>query len=218
LDDDFALWLDTDRDPSTGDQRVGIGGVDYAIYGGMTLKSASLRYYVWRDGEMREYRGNPIRYTVNSQRVLIRLDRHLAGDTNGFRFRTEVREVTSLGGNQADSAPDSGTWSFPVRISRRSIRPSLTTSRHARAGGRFVAQLTLRVAQTKQLLGSGRVACHASVRGRLLEPMASGFHRRRAACVWNVPPGSRARTIRGSVAVQVTERFRVTRRFALPIE
>ena len=225
LDDDFTLWLDADRNRATGAQFAGMVGVDFMVSAGITTKSpASFQYHLWRDGRMHEYvvrgrrRADLVHLTVRPWRILIGLDRHLIGDTNGFRFRLEVRETSSLGANHADGAPDRGTWSFPVRISRRSLRPSLTTSRHARAGHRFYSELALRVARTKRLLGSGQIACHASVRGRRVNPTLTKFVDRRALCAWTVPPDSQGMTLRGWISVQVTPRLRVTRPFAMPIE
>ncbi len=155
---------------------------------------------------------------LRDHRIVISVDRHRLDDTDGFAFSLQLWEVTSLGGSYHEFAPDTRAWSFPVKIAIRRLRPSLQTSpRHPRAGNRLVALLAVRVAGTRQLLGSGRVLCAASVGGRTLHRVSGAFAGRRARCAWYVPVGSEGKILRCSVAVAVTSSARPSRRFALPV-
>jgi hypothetical protein len=173
---------------------------------------------MWETNGFREQPAKGVGVSVVGHRIFISLDRHLIGDTDGFNFQLALWEVTSLGGANADLAPNTGTWFFPVKLDVRRLRPSLeTTPLHPHAGGRFLARLALRVAGTHSLLASGRVLCAASVGGVSLHPRIRSFAGRRAVCAWRVPRRSRGKTLRGSVGVAVTSRARVYRHFSLRI-
>jgi hypothetical protein len=209
-DDDLYLDLDTDRNPATGRRDVGLG-VDFTIGAHVMSRNADAV-------TLNERPTKRIRVTVTIKLIRISLDRHLIGDTDGFRFRVAVWEVAQ-GNAYSDGAPDGGTpWSFPIRIATGRIRPTLATSQHPRAGRRFVGRLSLRVAGTNRRLGSGHVRCHAFVEGRRLKPGVAAFAGRRAVCTWRLPTDSRGKTIQGSVGVAITSRTQVTRRFAAVID
>ena len=215
-DDDLDVLLDTDLNPATGENQLGLG-VDFMIGAHVMLRSAdAVTLFAWQGGRMHEYPTKLIHVTVTSKVIRVTLDRHLIGDTDGFRFRVEVWEVAQ-GNAYSDGAPDRGSWSFPVRIATRHLRPTLATSQHPQAGHRFVGRLSLRVARTNRRLGSGHVRCRASVGGRRLEPVFAAFAGRRAVCTWRLPKRSRGKTIRGSVGVAITSRADVARGFAAVI-
>jgi hypothetical protein len=167
-------------------------------------------------GRIHEHSTKRIRVTVMGKVIRVTLDRHVIGDTDGFDIQIAFWEV-AYGNAYSDGGPEHGTWSFPVRIATRRLRPTLATSRHPQAGHRFVGRLSLRVAGTKRRLGSGHVRCRASVGGRPLEPVFAAFAGRRAVCTWRLPKRSRGKTIRGSVGVAITSRAHVARGFAAVI-
>jgi hypothetical protein len=207
-DDDLYVFLDTDRNPRTG-ERYGDLGVDFMI-------GAHVMPWMADAVTLNEHPTKLIHVTVTSKLIRIRLDRHLLGDTDGFRFKAAVWEVAQ-GNAYADVAPDGGSWSFPLRIATRRLRPSLEVTSKPRAGRRLTARLALPIGGTGRLLGSGRVLCSASIRGAGLKPAFQGFAARRAVCTWKIPAGAHGKTIRGSVGVAVTSRARISRRFSAVI-
>jgi hypothetical protein len=189
-------------------------GIDYMIGAHVWRGHAdAITLYRWAGRGFHEYFVRRIHVSTGTGRIRITLDRHLIGDTDGFRFNAQVWEVAQ-GNAYSDLAPDRGWWSFPLTIATRRLRPSLQVPSRPRAGRRFTTRLALRVGGTRQLLGSGRVLCSASIAGARLRAAFEGFAGRRAVCRWQIPPGSRGKTIRGSVAVAVTSRARISRRFA----
>jgi hypothetical protein len=218
-DDDLFIPLDTDRNNATGENGDWGMGIDYMIPVHLMVGQADGgSLYVWNGTELVNYPVRGIRrgISVGPRFVRVVLDRHLIGDTDGFDFNVQVWEVAH-GNVYLDRSPDRGSWSFPVKIPTRRLVPFLTTSRHARAGHRFVARLGLRVAGTNRLLGSGHVRCRASLAGRGLEPVYAAFAGRRAACAWRLASHSRGKRLRGSVEVAITSRARVSRRFAVVV-
>jgi hypothetical protein len=217
-DDDLFIPLDTDRDAATGQSGDWGLGVDYMVgLHLMTGQADGIVLYRWDGHELRDFPTRRIRVSVGPGAVRVRLDRHLIGDTEGFRFNVQVWEVAQ-GNVYADFAPDRGSWSFPVRITSRRLVPSLDTSRRAVAGHRFVARLELRVAGTNRLLGSGRIRCRASVATRQLEPVFAAFAGRRAVCAWKLSVEARGKLLRGSVTVAVDARHSFSRRFSATID
>jgi hypothetical protein len=210
-DDDLYLSLDTDRNPATGQF-----GADYQITAHINPGRAdSVTLGKWNTNDFLEQPAKGLAVSVVDHQILISLDRHLIGDTDGFNFSFALWEVTSMGGANAEFAPDKGTWFFPVKLDLRRLRPTLeTTPRLPRAGGPFVARLALRVAGTHSLLASGRVLCTASIGDATLRPGIATFSERRAVCTWKVPKSAHGRTLRGSIAVAVTARARVYRYFS----
>jgi hypothetical protein len=125
-DDDLYVFLETDRNQRTGVRQPGLC-VDYQISAHVGSRGAD-------DVSLNDHPTKLIQVTVTGTRILVSFDRHLIDDSDGFRFKVAVWEVTSLGGAYADVAPDGQTaWSFPVRIARQNLRPSLTTRPARRA-------------------------------------------------------------------------------------
>jgi hypothetical protein len=215
-DDDLYVSLDTDRNPATGERHPRMG-VDFMIAAHVGARGAhAVTLFTWQGRRMHEQPTKRIRVTVTAKVIRVTLDRHLIGDTDGFDIQIAFWEVAQ-GNAYSDAGPERGSWSFPVRIATRRLRPTLATSRHPRAGHRFVGRLSLRVAGTKRRLGSGRVQCRAALGSRRLEPIFAAFAGRRAVCAWRLPSHSRGMRIRGSVGVAITSRAYVARRFAAVI-
>jgi hypothetical protein len=200
-DDDLFVPLDTDRDAASGQSGEWGLGIDYMIGA-----------HIWKGHGLAEDFTRRIRVATGADKIRITLDRHVIGDTDGFRFNAQVWEVAQ-GNVYSDMAPDRGSWSFPLRIATRRLKPSLQIPSRPRAGGRFTARLALRVRGTRRLLGSGRALCAASIDGARLRAAVEGFAGRRAVCTWKVPLRARGKTIQGSVGVAVTSRARISRRF-----
>jgi subtilisin family serine protease len=71
----------------------------------------------------------------------------------------------------------------------------------ATAGERFAAGGRVRRTDTGELLKSGRITCVARIGGRLLEVVQARFAKAIARCVWEIPPGTGGKTLRGSLTV-----------------
>jgi len=155
-DDDLDLILHTDQNPATGESLGGCGFA-YAIYPHVRpdgIDSASLS--ACKNNAFHELPGRRVQAKLLDHRIVISVDRHRLRDTNGFAFSLQLREVTSLGGSYREFAPNTGAWTFPVKIALARLRPSLETEPpRPAAGGRFLARLSFRVAGTHSLLANG---------------------------------------------------------------
>jgi len=65
-------------------------------------------------------------------------------------------------------------------------------------------------------LSSASVSCKAKVRKRALRPTIARFAMSRATCAWNVPPRSKGKSLRGSIAIRAAEAM-ATRTFSYRI-
>ena len=199
-DDDLVILIDADRDRTTGDEH----GAEYRIFADIEtslVEEASLSRWSAARAQFEELARRDVQASAAANIFRFVLDRHVLGDTDGFRFAVQLWEVTTLGGMSTDWAPDQGMWAFPIKIATRRLTPTLST-----LGGRrsLVARLGLRVSGTRQLLASGRIACTATVAGRRLEIVRRGFVTRRAICVWRLPRRPVGKTVTGRVGVFVT--------------
>lgn len=201
-DDDLVIEIDADYDRSSGND-----GVDYLLFADVAERQVeAVGLSVWRDGprDFRPLPGRSLRSSATRNVFRLTLDRHVLADTERFRFRVALHEVTSIGGASSEFAPSAeGWWSYRVGIALARVRPSLTSTR-AVAGGSLVARLALRVAGGRARLASGRISCRASVAGRRLAVLSSRFVARRAVCEWQIPRTARGELLRGRIGVYVT--------------
>jgi hypothetical protein len=121
------------------------------------------------------------------------------------RFHVEYCAVGSFAAN-LEAAPDRGTWTFPIKINLRRIRPVLTVGQTRGRPRTLVARLALKVGESSQLLASGTIDCAASAGGRDLALLERRFVRRRVVCRWRLPHESPSgMPVWGRVAVRVTK-------------
>jgi len=83
-----------------------------------------------------------------------------------------------------------------------------------RAGKSFA--VSMRISSRGRDVAAAKVRCSARVANRIVRLQSKRFLRSVARCTWRVPPGSRRKTIAGSIRAEV-ERTAITRRFALRV-
>jgi hypothetical protein len=203
-DDDLGIQIDADLDRSTGNEE----GIDYVLAAHVLQGQIGTPHFSrWtREFDFIPAPSPGMRVSATGNVFRLRLDRHALADTDRFRFRVGLHEVSSIGGAYSELAPDlaAGMWEYRVGIALARIRPALTVPASAKAGKRLVARLGLRVAGGPARLASGRISCRAFVDGRRLPVARREFVARRALCEWQIPRTTRGELVRGAIGVQVT--------------
>ena len=86
----------------------------------------------------------------------------------------------------------------PPTLVVRSLRP---TPRRPIAGRSFTLRLVAARSDTNAVVQNGRVTCVGRVGNARLRAQVQRVLGGAATCTWNLPPGAKGKTFRGSVAV-----------------
>jgi hypothetical protein len=124
----------------------------------------------------------PVGWAQEGDVLRVWLDRHLLGDTDRFSFHVEYWNAGTMHAIE-ERAPDSGEWSYAVKIAPARIDPILRVRQHA-PGATLAARLALQVGRSDRLLASGHISCTATVGGRRLRPKTPLYSERQALCLW----------------------------------
>jgi hypothetical protein len=131
-----------------------------------------------------------------------RLDLNVfVGAGYGYDPETRTFDLTNARFDQAPS--NNGSWTYVARIGPAALVPKrlTTTPAVARAGERLVARIPVARDDTGTAIRSGVVTCSARVGSRRMPSRPGRFVDRRAQCVFDVPVGTRDRTLHGSISV-----------------
>lgn len=186
-DDSYAVYLDTDRNASTGGGGV---GAEYEIV--FSGPVAQLEHWNGSAFDAASALPVPLIWIPDYGPVLVFL-RVSIGDPAGFDF-----VLQSANGQDADRAPDTGFWSYSVQPFALKVK-SLSVSA-ARAGRTFSASAVVLRSDFDDALDQGAISCAAQLRGHSLTGTGR-FAGGRVVCTWHVPKNSRHRLLSGSVSV-----------------
>jgi hypothetical protein len=104
-----------------------------------------------------------------------------------------------------DGAPsgEGASWTYTVGAASAALgaRTVTVAPRVVRAGGRVTARMHVVRTDTGATVTSGVVSCVARVGSVRLRPLSQRFTSGRATCAFNVPYGTKGRTLRGSISV-----------------
>jgi hypothetical protein len=218
----ILLFLDTDRNGSTGDPQN--FGADYAIQ----LVAGQVSLFQWNGSDYVVAQSqSSLTFSYAATGATIRVSASELGMTKGFNFAVLAASGISLDsqGNQdftnahTDLSPDPGHGTFAYQVLTRltlSVVAFSTSPKPARAGKTFSAALTANESDTGALVQQGRITCVARIAGRKAVLKASRLVDGVAACVWSIPKTARDKTIRGTITLTV-QGVRVTRSFAATI-
>jgi hypothetical protein len=210
------LWF-SDGDPSTG---LTLGGADhFVLVDGYLLGVGNAAFYDCdRTDTCRpaELRGASFTYARGASFTLpadaFGIDPEQWGSTRidftafvgaGYGYDPMTRQFDFTNA-RIDRAPsDDGTWSYEARIGPGALvtRRLTTMPAVARAGERLVARMPVVRDDTGVAIRSGVVTCSARIGSRHLRSRPGSFVERQAQCVFDVPMGTRNRTLRGSISV-----------------
>jgi hypothetical protein len=215
----LLVFLDTDRNPSTGDPDA--LGAEYVIQ----LVPGAVDLFQWNGTD---YTLAPaqtsLTFAYASTGATIHVSAAELNKAKGFNFDTiAVSGVTvDASGNpnfdniHRDLAPDPGHgfWSYQVLTKLVLTVTAFTTSpKPARAGRSFSVSLAANQNDTGGPVGSGTVACAASLAGKRVVAIRHVVANGVATCMWRIPKTAKGRLIRGTITLTV-QGTRVTRPFS----
>jgi hypothetical protein len=207
----LLLFVDSDANPQTGDPTE--LGADYVIeiFGG---EAALFR---WDGTNFTRRAGDPPATSLifgYQNGITVTISAAELGNTKKFGFAfaavsgiaidptTQDLDFTNA---VADIAPaaNAGLYQYEVRITPptlvvRSLRP---TPRTPIAGRTFTLRLVAARSDTNAAVQNGRVTCVGRVGNTRLRATVQRVVGGAATCTWNLAPGTKGKTFRGSVAV-----------------
>ncbi|HUG65577.1 MAG TPA: hypothetical protein VMK83_10200 [Gaiellaceae bacterium] len=222
----LLLFVDSDANPQTGDPSE--LGSDYVIeiFGG---EAALFR---WDGTNFTRRAGDPPATSLifsYQGGVTVTISAAELGNTKAFGFSfiavsgITIDPTTSdldFTNAVADVAPaaNTGLYQYEVKITPptlvvRNLRP---TPARPTAGRPFTLRLIAARSDTKAVVQNGRVTCVGRIGNARLRARVQRVQGGAAVCTWNIPPGAKAKTFRGSVAV-VFEGLRASRGYTAKV-
>jgi hypothetical protein len=217
------LFIDSDANPSTGDQEL--LGADYVIQ--LVLGEPIL--FRWDGTDFTARPGDPPQASLAyswSGGVTFTISAAELGNTRRLRFAANVISgivedpttgALDFTNAKNDVAPGGlvGVWSYDVRVGRPSIVVKRFRSTPARpaAGKQFSVRLAATRSDTGAAIRGGRVTCVGRVGSARLPADAARFVGSEAVCTWRIPPSAKGKSFRGTITI-VFEGLRSTRTFS----
>jgi hypothetical protein len=204
-----ALFLDTDRNASTGDQQS--FGAEYLI----ELDPGVVSLFKWNGST---YPAAPSQSTLifsyDSTGATIKINATDLGGTKGFNFvaLTVTGLATAPNGDaditnaHFDFAPDRGHGTFAYQVLttlRLSVVSFVKTPASPRAGGVFSELLAANENDTGGPVTQGTVTCNATIAGKHLVTLKSGFANGVATCSWKIPKTAKRKAFKGTITLSV---------------
>jgi hypothetical protein len=218
------LFIDADRQPSTGDPSE--LGADYAI----ELDPGAVGLLHWNGSDyVPAASQTSLTFAYDASGATIRVSALDLGKTKGFNFASVAISgiVVDAAGNvdftnaHLDSAPDTGHGLFGYQVLTKltlSVVAVSTAPKPAKAGQRFTAGLAVNESDTNGPVQSGTIACAATIGTKHVTASSKGIAGGIATCSWNIPKTAKGKkqTIRGTVTLTV-QGVTVSRSFAVKI-
>ena len=221
----IVLFVDADNNAATGDTDPLGPGVDYVveIFGG---EAALFR---WDGTNFTRRAGDPpatsLIFTYQGG-ITINISAAELGNTRALKFSVIVfsgivvdpttgdLDFTNSNGDIAPAA-GAGLYQYEVRITPPTlvVRSLRATPRNPTAGQPFTLRLVAARSDTNAAVQNGRVTCVGRIGNARLRAQVQRVQGGAATCTWNIPPGAKGKTFRGSVAI-VFEGLRATQTFS----
>ena len=185
-DDVFAIFLDTDKNASTGDTRF--GGADYAIFVDNGDRTVDMLRWTGTD-----YGDTPDSTVRTSDGRTIEVNRSELGNAAGFNF---LVFAINQAGDQIDLAPNAPPpFAYDLTVAAPSVESATTTfSSTAPVAGRRFAVRSIQLHLSDQTTARpSSYTCVATLAGRTLRPVGR--------CAWNIPRTAKGKRLVVTVAV-----------------
>jgi hypothetical protein len=216
-DHGFAVVVDRDRKPATGDAGAEV------VFGWLGWEKPATFLQRWNAGEqewMDDTGATRVRESSGSGTVTMAVHRSELGDVARFGFATIAVDVTAQdasafedkGDTEAlDYAPEQGFWQYallnkpPVHLVPGVIAITPGQPVH---GKRLTISVPVRRSDTLAVIGSGKVTCivRTGLVGAVrLVPASGRFRNGRAQCTLVVPPQAAGNVLYGQIAVRALQ-------------
>ena len=215
------LFLDTDKNPATGDPQS--LGTDYAVQ----LQAGAVDLFKWNGSDYAGTAASSLTYSYDATGAAIHIKASDLGGTKGFNFAILAASgiAVDASGNQDftnekdDWAPDPGHGFFAYQVIAKltlTVQAFVYAPKPAKQGKNFAAGFAATESDTGGPVTKGTVACAATVGTKHLVALTHAVKNGVVACVWHVPLKTKGKTLRGTVALTV-QGTTVTRSFAVKI-
>jgi hypothetical protein len=199
--DNYAILLDTDRNPATGQPAT---GADYEL----GFNGGGVQLSRWEAASFEQLPAAVSMTWIDGYGPALTFRRSDIGDPAGFAI-----VFVSSDGSSADRAPDVGSWAYAVTPLQLRVRAlSLGV---ARAGRAFTASVQVIRNDWDAALAEGRIDCAATVAGRSLTGLGRFAHNR-VACTWRLPVSSRGKQLSARITATL-QGARASRAFSIPV-
>jgi hypothetical protein len=222
-DHGFAVVVDRDRKPSTGDDGAEV------VFGWLGWESPTTFLQRWNSADQEwvdDTGGTRVRESSGNGTATIAVHRSELGDVARFGFATVAIDVTAQdasafedkGDTEAlDYSPEQGFWQYtlvnmpPVHLVPGTV--SITPGQPVH-GKRLTISVPVRRSDTLTLIGSGKVTCIVRTGltgGARLVPASGRFRNGRAQCTFVVPARAAGNLLFGQIAVRALRATGVAR-------
>ena len=185
--DSYTVYLDTDRNVATGGGGI---GAEYEIV--FSSPQALLEHWNGTVFDAASAVPVPLVWLPDYGPVLMIL-RSAIGDPAGFDFA-----LGSENGQNADRAPDTGSWSYSVEPFALEVK-SLSVGA-ARAGKTLTARAVVLRSDFDEPLDQGKIGCAARLAGHSLAGKGK-FASGRVVCTWRLARNTRGKRLSATLSV-----------------
>jgi hypothetical protein len=210
---DAWLWvyMDTDRNASTGQSYRGIGADVIVLSDG----DGGVLFRVQGNSLIFDFESG-LQATYANSMFSAQLNRSALGSTDRFSFLVEAEQDDANGDAiGADFAPDVAAYEYSFLPLVLTAGPTASAPKKPVAGKRFAVSVPV-TRSDGQPFTAGTVRCSAKAGTATLRPVgsvASGS----ARCVMTIPKKAKGKVLRGSLTVSAEDSAPVTRAFAIRI-
>lgn len=205
----FLIFLDTDRNPATGDTLA--LGSEYAIQ----LQPGAVDLFQWNGADyVRAASQASLTFSYPTTGPVIKVSAADLGKTTGFNFAAIALSgfVVDATGNvdstnvHSDRSPDPGHGVFAYQVLTKlvlTVTSFTTAPKPAKAGRPFAASLAATENDTSAPVSAGTVACAATVNFQRIAAVTHVLTNGVANCVWRLPATAKGKTLRGKITLTV---------------
>jgi hypothetical protein len=189
-DDTLVLFLNTDRNPATGD-----AGTDYA----MAFDAESAGAFHWDGTTYAPIQSSSLnaRFFKGTKEVRIEIHPNDLGGTTAFDFFVEGALGDAY--DDAPNGPPDWTYTLSSGLLHLAVVSAVTT--RPTAGKNLTVGLLVGRDDTGDALTVGKVRCAARVGTRSLRVARSGFTSGIPYCSWKVPKSAKGKLVRATTSV-----------------
>lgn len=213
----IVVAIDSDQNEATGSS-----GTDYLLLADLSTNSFGVGR--WNGADFADAAAPTASASNDSAGITFSINRSDLGNASGLNFWIRAFDGPEPAAGHFDDAPDQGTWNY-VLVSPAQVQLAVVgfvAPKSVKAGKTLTAVMAATRSDTGDLVGKeGRVQCRATIGGKPLRLLASGFVRvgsqSGAGCSWRVPRNARRKTIHGSITIGF-QGATVNRQFAVKVK
>jgi hypothetical protein len=207
-----------------GDQNAATGpsGTDYLLLADVATNTFGVGH--WNGTDFVDVSAPTATASNDSAGVTFLINRSDLGNPTGLNFWVRAFDGPEAVAGHFDDAPDRGTWNYQLESAAplKLAVAAFAVPKSVKAGKALTAVMAATRSDTGKLVGNeGRVQCRATIGGKPLRLLTSGFvkvgSQSGAGCSWRVPNNARKKTIHGLITISY-QGADVSRRFVAKVK